>query len=317
MQNCSFSGRNHVWLVEWFTKITSLNKYSSCVALFPLVGWKRQAMHGYPRRGSSSLQRESNLKFQFLCSDNYVLGPAHSEGQPCDSICPPPPCLTEHRIGFGEANLTGQSLRVPSVYNSPRFILPPNSPHSSKWRCSPWVWPVGTPVWLPLDRCWKALVPVHLGNQCKLIMLSTPETTLTPRNALTVSSNVASPRTWDYQRRKALNLEKEKEQDLLRFGRQNRNKKMRSGEVGEGMTNMLEESGPNLPKPFEVQKTNNLYPWVTLFSPNGLAQSKSGLLAAKCPSFSSVGTAIPLLWLGRLSCHFSTSALGLVILDLI
>lgn len=90
-------------------------------------------------------------------------------------------------------------------------------------------------------------------------------------------------------------MEKEKEQDLLRFGRQNRNKKMRSGEVGEGMTNMLEESGPNLPKPFEVQKTNNLYPWVTLFSPNGLAQSKSGLLAAKCPSFSSVGTAIPLL----------------------
>lgn len=232
-------------------------------------------------------------------------------------LSPPPPCLTEHRIGFGEANLTGQSLRVPSVYNSPRFILPPNSPHSSKWRCSPWVWPVGTPVWLPLDRCWKALVPVHLGNQCKLIMLSTPETTLTPRNALTVSSNVASPRTWDYQRRKALNLEKEKEQDLLRFGRQNRNKKMRSGEVGEGMTNTLEESGPNLPKPFEVQKTNNLYPWVTLFSPNGLAQSKSGLLAAKCPSFSSVGTAIPLLWLGRLSCHFSTSALGLVILDLI
>lgn len=38
MQNCSFSGRDHVWLVEWFTKITSLNASSSCVAVFPLVG---------------------------------------------------------------------------------------------------------------------------------------------------------------------------------------------------------------------------------------------------------------------------------------
>lgn len=59
-------------------------------------------------------------------------------------------------------------------------------------------------------------------------------------------------------------MEKEKEQDLLRFGRQNRSKKMRSGEVGEGMMNTLEESGPNLPKPFEVQKTDNLYPWFTV-----------------------------------------------------
>lgn len=52
MQNCSFSRRDHVWLVEWFTKITSLDGSSSCVALFPLAGWKLWAMHADPRRGS-------------------------------------------------------------------------------------------------------------------------------------------------------------------------------------------------------------------------------------------------------------------------
>lgn len=50
-------------------------------------------------------------------------------------------------------------------------------------------------------------------------------------------------------------MEKEKEQDLLRFGRQNRSKKMRSRGVGESVVNMLGDSGTNVPKPFEVQKT--------------------------------------------------------------
>lgn len=56
--------------------------------LFPLVGWKLRAMHGKPRRRSSSPRRESNLKFQFLHTDNDLLGLAHRRGKPCDSICP-------------------------------------------------------------------------------------------------------------------------------------------------------------------------------------------------------------------------------------
>lgn len=51
MQNCSFSRRDHVWLVEWFTKITSLNEYSSCIAFFSPVGRMLQVMLWYPGKG--------------------------------------------------------------------------------------------------------------------------------------------------------------------------------------------------------------------------------------------------------------------------
>lgn len=120
----------------------------------------------------------------------------------------------------------------PQSQQQPWFYSSPNSQQSSKRCCSSWVWPVGDSSLTSSGQARKVLFPIHLGNQCKLTMLSTPETTLPPRNSLTVSNNVASPKTWKYQRRKLLNLEKEKGQGLLGFGRQNGSEKMRSQEVG-------------------------------------------------------------------------------------
>lgn len=200
MQNCSFSRRDHVWLVGWFTKITSLNKHSSCVALFPLEGRELWASHGYPRGRSSSPQRGSQLKSQCLPQTMTSGGCTQAKANLATPFVPGMPTFmqasTAHSIR--EAIPIGEP-REPSLTPT-RFHLSPNSPRSSKW-CCPWqAWPVRPRVWL-LDRPMRTLFPGNLEDQHTLNMLSTEYVlhswkNTAPRNSLIVSNNMASPRTW-------------------------------------------------------------------------------------------------------------------------
>lgn len=136
-----------------------------------------------------------------------------------------------------------------------------------------------------------------------------------PRNSLPVPNNMANPKTWIYEKKKELHLEKEKEQGLLlSFKRQNG--RGWETDVGESMVKMQGDPSTTHPNVLKVQMSQLSSP----LSPSVLWKLpylvEVGSSSCKMPQLLICLNGDPASLIRQSpSLYFSAPALGLVIPD--
>lgn len=291
MQNCSFSGRDHVWLVEWFTKITSLNEYTSCMALLPSVGQKLWAMHGYPRKGKliSTVWIQPQVPVPAFRQWHPVAG-TQANANIATPFVPGMPnsvqLSTTHNIRESKSTRKPLRAQVPSPMP---VSFSCSSPRSCKWCCSWQIWPMELQVFLlwpgPWEPCSLWIYETNTSCVCCLLL----KEHLLP--GILSQSPTAEVQTHDNIREEGAFICKRR-RNRAYWGLEGR-KEAKGWDVGERMVKMPKDSGTVSLNLLKLQEP-------MLFFRSCLAWSVSAP-SCKCRHFASIWIVILLLSSGRLS----------------